>query len=834
MTSAVLAWVALVWALAGSGALATAAIRARRARRGAVAPAGTAAIEALLVRPCAGHELGLEERLFSVARARASFRPRVRVAIQEPTDGAAAAARAACARLRAVGWDAEVLVTSARGTPSLQANSLANRKVAQIASAVAAEPAELVLWADSDVDLTDTDLDALAAPLVRDEAVAAVWVPVVERGPAVTPADRVSEAILGGSLHAFPVLAHLDPQGMVGKLVAIRSAALQEARFATMGDVLGEDMELARRLRAAGRRVVVAPIVGVARPRGRSLSDVLARYARWIAMVRAQRPARLAGYPLLLAATPLVLGLSLVAFAAGALPAIPALAAVVAVATRLAAAGLAARLAGRTRSVAARVADVVLADLGLLLAFARALGPRRVSWRGRLLRVGHGGHVEDVRAVQRGATRPGPGLAAAAIILCFALGGTADALPRPGTTAPRARVHDVAGRAVRLDRLRGKPVLIVYESRESSEQNQALKDRLSRLARGGRYRSRVHLLPVASVEAFDYFPIRGLVESSIAAESERIGTAIYCDWDGSFRRALTLSPERSSVVLVARDGRVIFAYEGALTRRAQDRLVELLTRETEDAAGGAPRQEALRERPEPPDARLVPQPEGGDVPGPQGRIDGVQLRGDGVLLRGAPGLDVARPDRGRADRQPQIRSLTRAELIAEPDRHRQGALRHARDGRRAGLEREWALGDGALAALREDPDDAAGRREQARGVTDRAGPIRAIVEIDSEGTHVREERQAAQVPGVHQGVGIDLQDARAQNDGHEGVPPRRVIRHDQNRPSSGRLAQDLETTHAHGPESGAQARLRVTGEPASQEAGLAGRDHPASGWARPC
>ena len=161
----------------------------------------------------------------------------------------------------------------------------------------------------------------------------------------------------------------------------------------------------------------------------------------------------------------------------------------------------------------------------------------------------------------------------------------ASALPRVGRALPAAVVVDAEGTPVQTDRLRGRPVLIVYESRESNTQNQRLKDRLSKLAEGGRYRSRVHLLPIASVSQFDFWPARGFVEDAIEDESERIGTTIYCDWDGSFARALNLRPQHSSVILVSRQGRVVFAYEGALSRRAQNRLLELLQRETEPGPG---------------------------------------------------------------------------------------------------------------------------------------------------------------------------------------------------------------------------------------------------------
>lgn len=418
------------------------------------------------------------------------------------------------------------------------------------------------------------------------------------------------------------------------------------------------------------------------------------------------------------------------------------------------------------------------------------------------------------------------------VLVLFALvglGSASDALalPRPGTQAPRARVQDTEGRVVRLDRLRGKPVLIVYESRESSEQNQALKDRLSRLARGDRYRGKVHLLPIASVESFDYFPIRGFVEDSIASESERIGATIYCDWDGSFRRALSLRPQLSSVVLVARDGRVVFAYEGALTRRAQDRLIELLARETEPAPA-PPGQEALGQGGEPSGTRLVQEREAGAVPGPQSRLDRVELGLDRALLRGEPGRDVAQAGRRGADRDPQVGSLARAEIVAQRHRHGDGALGHAGDRGGARPEDQRALREGALLALREDPHHAPGRVEQPRRVANRARPVGAIVEVHPEGADVREEGQAAQVPGVHQGVGVHAQDARAQRDGDERIPPGRVVGDDQDGTGRRGRAQSLEAAHPHGPERASHARLGVAGEPAADEPALAGRDHGAA------
>jgi ceramide glucosyltransferase len=113
----------------------------------------------------------------------------------------------------------------------------------------------------------------------------------------------------------------------------------------------------------------------------------VARLARWLRVIRAQRPALLATYPLVLAPLP---GQLLLAAALGA----PALAAL-ALAGRLVVALLARRASGLPLPGAAL--DALVADPLLLAAWLAALGSRRFRWRGVPLRIGPGGRLEAAR-----------------------------------------------------------------------------------------------------------------------------------------------------------------------------------------------------------------------------------------------------------------------------------------------------------------------------------------------------------------------------------------------------------------------------------------------------
>ena len=86
---------------------------------------------------------------------------------------------------------------------------------------------------------------------------------------------------------------------------------------------------------------------------------------------------------------------------------------------------------------------------------------------------------------------------------------------------------------------------------------------------------------MADVSAWDFWPAKGLVRDAIKDESRKQGTTIFCDWTGAFRGAYQLRRGVSNVVLIGRDGRVLFAAEGAVTVPERKRLFSLLKEQVE-------------------------------------------------------------------------------------------------------------------------------------------------------------------------------------------------------------------------------------------------------------
>ncbi|NVB37661.1 hypothetical protein G6O69_07440 [Pseudenhygromyxa sp. WMMC2535] len=395
---ALAAWIALAWAgllvWLTIGASLRRAVLERDAKAAREQASGVArGVSVLIIRPCAGVDEGLLDNLCSILAVDSQATLSLLMCADDPTDPAVAVIQQALPRLRAAGLDAQLEIHPPTGP---------NRKASLLAAALAgaqARAAELVVNVDSNVDLRDYDLDSLLAPLLTGARVGASWAPWVEVRSAAGLGPRASEAVLGGSLAAFPLLCGLDPGGLVGKLWAARREALEGiGGFAPLVDYLGEDFEMARRLGAAGWSVEVAPVLGRSRGGAGGFAKVVERLARWLLVLRGQRPLLLLTYPLFFFATPGILALA--ALGARARPLEALVAASMAVAAR-ALITLAARYwSGRMGAghYGGALLDAPLSDLSLALAWLRALASREVSWRGHRLRVARGGRLEALDA----------------------------------------------------------------------------------------------------------------------------------------------------------------------------------------------------------------------------------------------------------------------------------------------------------------------------------------------------------------------------------------------------------------------------------------------------
>ncbi|KIG18730.1 Ceramide glucosyltransferase [Enhygromyxa salina] len=396
--AAVLAWLAL-------GAAIQRAMMQRRFRR--QARPSVAGRRVLLIRPCAGAEPELLACLSSLTRVETEAKLTVVLSVDDPHDTARPVIDAALTQLQAAGIDARF---------ELHAPTGPNRKASMLAAVLAGagETYEIVVNVDSNVDLSGYPLDELLMPLLdarpgasspdarvgapaSDARVGASWGPWSELRTHEGLGPRASEAVLGASLTAFPLLCGIYGYGLCGKIWAARREALHACAPAELTEFLAEDLEMARRLRAGGWGIVATPILGRARGGDPSFSQAVARFGRWMLAVRAQRPALMTTYPLFFFATPIVLALAGLGIVAQ--PILAATAAGLTVFARLVVTLTAQYWSGRPVRIWRAVIEAALGDVALGLAWLRALSRREVQWRGHQLRVDRSGRL-SAAAVQ--------------------------------------------------------------------------------------------------------------------------------------------------------------------------------------------------------------------------------------------------------------------------------------------------------------------------------------------------------------------------------------------------------------------------------------------------
>ena len=149
------------------------------------------------------------------------------------------------------------------------------------------------------------------------------------------------------------------------------------------------------------------------------------------------------------------------------------------------------------------------------------------------------------------------------------------ALPLLGGQAPVFEVKDGDDRTLASASLKGKRLVIFYETRDDSviEQNRAVKNRLlQHLRQDATLAAQTVIVPV--IDCSSAFALtRGIWKSNLRTNSEKEGLTIYCDWDGSVGRSFQVQPDQSNVIVVGRDGQIRFAGAGVVNPEEVERAL---------------------------------------------------------------------------------------------------------------------------------------------------------------------------------------------------------------------------------------------------------------------
>jgi hypothetical protein len=155
--------------------------------------------------------------------------------------------------------------------------------------------------------------------------------------------------------------------------------------------------------------------------------------------------------------------------------------------------------------------------------------------------------------------------------------GLFDWPPPIGRPAPWFALEASSGAIRTLWSYHGQVLLLMYEDRDSQEDNQALKAEVGRRIAAERLAGQLVVVPVADVRRYDYWPARKIVRKAVAEQARALGTEILLDWKGDVLRRYGFRSPGSNVALIGHDGPLLYLQSGPLVAWERRRFHEALT-----------------------------------------------------------------------------------------------------------------------------------------------------------------------------------------------------------------------------------------------------------------
>jgi hypothetical protein len=148
--------------------------------------------------------------------------------------------------------------------------------------------------------------------------------------------------------------------------------------------------------------------------------------------------------------------------------------------------------------------------------------------------------------------------------------------PPPAPMAPAFSLEGTSGQTRRLRDYLGRVVILIYEDRDSNQQNNALKRELAERARTQDLTRDVAVVPVANLSGYSFWPAAGFARDAVVDIAREQGMEILMDWTNAMSGAYRFRPSTSYVLVLSRDGRVLFRHAGALPARARMRFFSVI------------------------------------------------------------------------------------------------------------------------------------------------------------------------------------------------------------------------------------------------------------------
>jgi hypothetical protein len=167
------------------------------------------------------------------------------------------------------------------------------------------------------------------------------------------------------------------------------------------------------------------------------------------------------------------------------------------------------------------------------------------------------------------------------IIICLGLGALPSASRSSSLTsgkpAPDFQVESADSQKLSLEMLRGKVVVLFYESRHVIRKNIALKDELKRLYREQPAPVQKEIFRLVVIDAKDaLWPTLPIWKSKLREHSRKEGFPIYADWTGRMCGDYRMTPDESNFLVIDQHGVIRYSATGKVDNGQFEKITGLL------------------------------------------------------------------------------------------------------------------------------------------------------------------------------------------------------------------------------------------------------------------
>lgn len=146
-------------------------------------------------------------------------------------------------------------------------------------------------------------------------------------------------------------------------------------------------------------------------------------------------------------------------------------------------------------------------------------------------------------------------------------------------------IRSTRGRALSFEALRGRAVVVFYESRDHVEDNLHLKESCGLLSESPSMRGRLEVLGIADVRGLGF--VEPVVRAAVGRVAQRYGAELWLDFHGVLARApYRFGGRGSTVAVVDATGCVVFRGDGPLDGDGLERFFGALGAALDTRAAG--------------------------------------------------------------------------------------------------------------------------------------------------------------------------------------------------------------------------------------------------------